>query len=263
MRFITFDPFRTLHIPDVTYVKPELFYDRLELVTQADCLLFPPYWLINTIVYGLGKPVFPSVSTYHLGHDKVEMTRALQAVSPEHIPATFILPNDAVSSGRILDELPFPFVAKTVRSSGGQGVYLIRNPRDWADYRQRHAILYAQQYLAIDRDMRLVVVGDRVIAGYWRRSSGGFRTNVAQGAGIDYAPLPADAVNLVTDLARRLHIDHAGFDVAMVEGRPFLFEFNRLFGNQGLVQQGIRIESHIGAWINRRFPLGPLLDSVD
>ncbi|HAB08463.1 MAG TPA: hypothetical protein DCE38_08360, partial [Alcanivorax sp.] len=34
--------------------------------------------------------------------------------------------------------------------------------------------------------------------------------------------------------ARELGIDHAGFDVAWVEGRPYVLEFNRLFGNRGM-----------------------------
>jgi ribosomal protein S6--L-glutamate ligase len=35
-------------------------------------------------------------------------------------------------------------------------------------------------------------------------------------------------------VAEALDIDHAGFDVAMVDGYPYLLEFNRLFGNTGL-----------------------------
>lgn len=264
MRFVSFDPFRTLHLPDVTYIKPELFFERIELIQQAECLLFPPYWLINTIVYSLRKPVFPSPASYHLGHDKIEMTRAFQAVCPAHIPRTHILPNDQAASDCILSELNFPFVAKAVRSAQGVGVYLIRNRQDWAAYRQAHEVLYVQEQLPIDRDIRIIVVGECVIAGYWRvQPQGGFHNNVAQGGQIRYEPLPAVAVNLVQQVSRQLQIDHAGFDIAMVDGHPYLFEFNRLFGNQGLVQQGVRIESHIADWLNRSQQQPPLKDTAD
>ncbi|WP_308423732.1 ATP-grasp domain-containing protein [Calditerricola satsumensis] len=46
-------------------------------------------------------------------------------------------------------------------------------------------------------------------------------------------------------LARTLGIDHAGFDVAWVDGHPYLLEFNALFGNEALNRLGIRVEEAI------------------
>ena len=252
MRFVSFDPFRTLHIPDVTYIKPEHFHDRLDVISKAECLLFPPYWLINSIVYGLGKPVFPSVASYHLGHDKIEMTRVLRTVCPEHVPHTEILANTPENVRRVPELLPFPFVAKTVKSSRGQGVFLISNRDQWLQYCDSHDVLYVQEKLDIDRDLRLVVIGDSVVAGYWRvQPEGGFLNNVAQGGRLAFDPVPPAAVNLVNRLARQLKIDHAGFDVAMVAGHPYLFEFNRLFGNQGLSEQGLLPGVLIARWLDR------------
>jgi len=38
----------------------------------------------------------------------------------------------------------------------------------------------------------------------------------------------------VTLLATSLGVDHGGFDIAMVGRQPYVFEFNRIFGNRGL-----------------------------
>jgi ribosomal protein S6--L-glutamate ligase len=101
-------------------------------------------------------------------------------------------------------------------------------------------LLYAQEYLPINRDMRLVVIGDQVVTGYWRmQSSDGFRNNIAAGGQVDLSPPHPAAVELVTRVARELNIDHAGFDVAMVGDHPYILEFNRLFGNVGLAEQGV------------------------
>ena len=35
-------------------------------------------------------------------------------------------------------------------------------------------------------------------------------------------------------LLGQLGVDHAGFDIALVDGYPYVLEFNRLFGNKGL-----------------------------
>ena len=84
------------------------------------------------------------------------------------------------------------------------------------------------------RDLRIVVVGHNVVASYWREGSG-FLNNVSQGGRVRTdLPVPDSAVSLVEGLARYLDINHAGFDVAMVDGHPYILEFNRLFGNTGI-----------------------------
>jgi ribosomal protein S6--L-glutamate ligase len=42
----------------------------IHAVKNAIAVLFPEYWQINPLVYALKKRIFPSVPTYHLGHDK-------------------------------------------------------------------------------------------------------------------------------------------------------------------------------------------------
>ena len=64
MRLVTFDPFRTLGLPGVTYVKPEAWRAHAELIRAADWLLFPEYWQVNALIYGMGCRVFPSQASY-------------------------------------------------------------------------------------------------------------------------------------------------------------------------------------------------------
>ena len=232
MSLVSFDPFRTLSLPGVRYIKPEAMHQHLGLLSGARWLLFPEYWQIHTLHYVLKRPIFPSLSTYHLGHDKVEMTRAFQAACPAHIPRTDICPNLRSHQERILDTYAFPFVAKKVRASMGLGVYLIDDAAAFYRYAAENDILYVQEYLPIRRDLRLVLAGARVVHGYWREGDD-FLNNVSRGARIrDDLPVPEVAVNFVETLAAYLDINYAGFDVAMVDGVPMLFEFNRLFGNQ-------------------------------
>lgn len=252
MRLITFDPFRTLGIPGARYLKPELYRDHLAEIRAADWLLFPEYWQVNALVYAHRKRIFPSVAAYHLGHDKVEMTRCLEARWPQHVPRTLIRPSTPHDRDEILDTLGLPLVAKDVRSSEGRGVVLISDEAAWRRYCAERHVLYAQEYLPIDRDLRIVVIGRDVVGSYWRlQPEGGFLCNVAAGGTLSFAPPAAAAVKLVTRIARQLRIDHAGFDVAIVGGHPYVLEFNRLFGNLGLREQGIRpaelIHRHLAA----------------
>jgi ribosomal protein S6--L-glutamate ligase len=235
MKLVSFDALRTLKLPDVTYIKPELFSQQLPLIKSADWVLFPQHWQVNALVYGLQRRIFPSQASYLLGHDKIEMTRAFSAVAPEHVPETLIEANDQIGAERVWDHLPRPFVAKIPRSSMGEGVFLIHNRSDWQRYLAQTPVIYAQEHLPIDRDLRIVYVGNRIVGSFWRlQSAQGFHNNVARGGVIDRSPIPKAARDLVLRLARTLGIDHAGFDIAMVGRHPYVLEFNRLFGNRGL-----------------------------
>ncbi len=235
VRLISFDVFRTLGFPDTSVLKPEAFLRHKSELGEADWVLFPEYWQLNALVHGLKCRVFPSEASYRIGHDKIEMTRAFQTVAPAHTPWTMIEANGPQEREAIWQAMPLPFVAKAPRASMGEGVWLIETREDWQRYCEAAHVLYAQEYLPIDRDIRVVIVGDRVVTAYWRHQAPqGFYNNVARGGRIDNGPVPRAATALALQIARDLDINHAGFDIAMVGDYPYVLEFNRLFGNQGL-----------------------------
>jgi hypothetical protein len=103
MNLISFDPLRTWDVPGVRALKAAEWERHIDALRAADWILFPEYWQVNALVYGLQRPIFPSVSSYHLGHNKVEMTRAFQVTAPRCVPYTRILPRTetAVSPSQI------------------------------------------------------------------------------------------------------------------------------------------------------------------
>ena len=255
MRLITFDALRCLDIAGVRYLKPELMFRHRDDIQAADWILFPDYWQVNSLVYGLRKRIFPSVGSYHLGHDKIEMTRAFWSLCPEQVPQTVILPATPAAVDQVLDNFAFPFVAKEVRNSMGRGVHLIESRSEFTAYCRANQILYVQEYLPIRRDLRVVYVGEQVIGAYWRRGADGeFRNNVARGAEINFDDVPVAAIELVQRVARGLNIDHAGFDVAEVDGHFYLLEFNTLFGTAGLSRRNVSVGRHILDYLERNTP---------
>jgi ribosomal protein S6--L-glutamate ligase len=236
MQLASFDIFRTLGLPNTTNFKPESFLQHRAELQAADWVLFPEYWQLNALIYGLHCRVFPSQASYLIGHNKTEMVRAFTASVPQHTPHTLIRANDESNREWVWREMDAPFVAKLTRSSMGQGVWLIESPGDWRRYCAIADVLYVQEYLPIDRDLRIVVIGNEVVDSYWRlQAARGFYNNVAQGGTVDRdIPVPESALQLVRQVARTLGINHAGFDVAMVGNHPYLLEFNRRFGTQGV-----------------------------
>lgn len=264
MQLVSFDALRSFGIPGVTYLHPQNFLSNLELAGTADWLLFPDYDQLNILLYAVNKGIFPSPATYHLGHDKAQQTRAFQLVFPHHVPETLILQRSEWAREHVLETFDFPFVAKEIRNSMGRGVFLITNRAEWIAYTHNNSVFYAQEFLPIDRDLRLVLIGRKVVASYWRlQCEDGFHNNIAQGGVLKMSRVPVEAATLVEQLAARLGIDHAGFDVAMVDGHPYVLEFNRLFGTAGLAKMGIHLGPLIHAWLSEQQHLIPPLRPRD
>lgn len=256
MNIISFDALRTLHLPSVRYIKPESMFDHLEEIKQADWLLFPQYWQLTALVHGLHKRIFPSLATYLVGHDKIEMTRTFKAIIPNNHPYTEIVSNTPYEAERIWENMTFPFVAKVPKSSMGNGVFLIESIAQWKAYVAGADSLYVQEFLPIDRDMRIVWVGDKIVNGYWRlQSDNGFHNNVSQGGRVEEALIPKEAQDLVAYVANTIGINHAGFDVAMVGGHPYLLEFNRIFGNQGIASLQTDVNNELINYLNEQHVL--------
>jgi [lysine-biosynthesis-protein LysW]--L-2-aminoadipate ligase len=90
-----------------------------------------------------------------------------------------------------LEKIGYPMVIKPVVGSWGRGVMLLKD-RDTADaiieVRELNdgpldRIYYLQEMVKRPpRDIRVIVVGDQVVAAMYRTSSGSFKTNIALGA---------------------------------------------------------------------------------
>jgi ribosomal protein S6--L-glutamate ligase len=253
MNLITFDALRTLHLPGTRYIKPEQLFAHLHRIAEADWVLFAEHWQLPPLLYSLRKRIFPSPASYMIGHSKVETTRAFQALAPDNLPVTLIEGNTPERAERVWERMVPPFVAKIPRSSMGQGVFLIETRAQWQAYLALTPVIYAQEYLPIDRDLRIVWVGRRIIGGYWRlQSSQGFYNNVSQGGSIEHTLIPREAYDLVERLATATGIDYGGFDVAMLGSHPYLIEYNRLFGNAGLAGQQALIDAEILDYLGSR-----------
>ena len=225
MRLLSFNPYRSIGVPET--------------------------WQVNALLYALKARIFPSPASYYLGYNKVEMTRALEALVPDHLPRTLILPATETAVAQAADELTFPLVLKEPRSSMGRGVFLVASRAELADHARRVEVLYCQEYLPLEADLRVVYVGDQVVTAYWRRGGDGFHHNIAAGAEADFADVPAAAVALVAGVARELGINYAGFDVAMVGDHPYLLELNLFFGYTALKAAHIHLGPVILDYLER------------
>ncbi len=77
-------------------------------------------------------------------------------------------------------------------------------------------------------DMRIFVLGNRVLAAMYRRAPPSmWKTNIAQGASpVRIDKLDPEIEEIAIKAAEVLHCDIAGVDIAVVDDKPYVFEVN-------------------------------------
>ncbi len=226
---------RTLGVrPNFTDYSPD---DRRRIM-EASCVYYPSSFYAG-LLSAAGRRTFPGYHTYQCVQDKIRQTALFQMTGIPH-PRTRVFYGRR-QQGRIGDYFDYPFVAKTARGSAmGRGVHLIRGPQELEAYcRDRH-VAYIQEYLPLDRDIRAVVIGGRVVHAYWRLApEGGFLTNLSAGGRIGSDPVPGEALDLARSVARRCRWDDVGVDICRSRGRYYVLEGNMKYGKQGFRHFGI------------------------
>ncbi len=187
----------------------------------------------------MGKPTFPNFHTYKFAQDKIRQTAIFEMKGIPH-PKTHVFYGKK-QQRCILDHFQFPFVAKIPRGSArGTGVFLIETPKDLERYLALGGPAYIQEYLPIDRDMRFVIIGTQIRLAFWRLApKTGFHTNISQGGGICFDPLPDPACELAIETARACGWNDVGIDIAESNGRFYVLEGNMKYGTKGFKAAGI------------------------
>lgn len=121
-----------------------------------------------------------------------------------------------------LEKTGYPLVIKPVIGSWGRGVMAIRDKdtmdavceiRDITD--SPHDRIYYLQELVNrpPRDIRVITVGDQPVAAMYRKSSGGFKTNVALGAEPELCPLTKEIEDLAVKASQAMGGGILGIDM--------------------------------------------------
>lgn len=180
-------------------------------------------------------------------------------------------------------QIGFPAVVKTLSGQKGMGVFLTENRSKFQDLMELMLALGGRDNIILQefisdsrgRDLRVFVVGGRVIACMQRRSTdGNFKANISRG-GIGEAYVVTPEIEwLATETARVLHLDIAGVDL-LFDGSYFkVCEANSSPGFEGLeLSSDVNVAAQIYQYIRIRLgligqteeeptlPPGPLLQN--
>lgn len=224
--------------------------DEQALIRAADKIYYPSAFYAE-LLDTLGKATFPSYHTYKFTQDKIKQT-ALFALAGIAHPFTRVFYGKHQKS-KILHYFNWPFIAKVPRGSAlGKGVFLVESTDQLDRYCQMPGPAYIQEYLPMTRDIRVVVIGRRVVHAYWRIASDGeYRSNLSFGGRIDLDNVPPDALDFALHVAKVCNWDDVGLDICVHQGGYYVLEANMKYGHEGFRQAGIDYDQLMADLISR------------
>lgn len=129
----------------------------------------------------------------------------------------------------IISELGFPLIIKESFGSMGKGVYLIDNEdklRKKCEKVKTKPHLF-QKYIECDsQDIRVIVVGGKVLGAIKRKAVNDFRANVGAGGQTENYVLTEEIKALAIKISQILNLDYCGIDLMKNGDEIYLCEVN-------------------------------------
>lgn len=185
----------------------------------------------------VGHKLFNSATSIELCDDKM-LTLITLANNNIKIPKTISSPllypsveDEKDFINKISDSLTFPIVVKECHGSLGRQVYKADNIEELKTLREKlkHVPHLYQELIqnSFGRDVRVIVVGSRVIASMLRVSESDFRSNINLGGkGYNY-DLPKNFEKAAIKISKILDLDYCGIDFLIGENNePYICEVN-------------------------------------
>ncbi|WP_042223327.1 ATP-grasp domain-containing protein [Oceanobacillus manasiensis] len=182
-------------------------------------------------------PVFNPSRSIEISDDKIATFQEL-AKYDLPIPQTFVAPKVFMKGNTNLEDLHgvsealgFPLIMKEAFGSFGEQVYLIKDEKELMNKAlelQGKPYLY-QEFISssFGKDLRLHVVGDKVVAAMKRQSKNDFRANVSAGGSMQAYVPSAQEEKLAVAATKAIGANFAGVDLLLgVDGQPIICEIN-------------------------------------
>ena len=155
-------------------------------------------------------------------------------------------------------ELGYPVVVKESYGSFGAQVHLAKDRRelDALHGQMRFVPHLCQRFIAASfgRDVRLQVVGTRVVAAMLRRSNTDFRANISAGGHMEPFDPPDAFRKMAVDATGILRADFAGVDILFgADGEPVLCEVNSNAHMRNIYQcTGVNVPYEIAKYLTNQ-----------
>ena len=186
----------------------------------------------------LGIPLFNNYNAIEICDDKMMTHLALASKNitmPITIPGLLCYRKESdieVSTiERVEKILSYPIVVKESFGSLGAGVFLANNRAELTSIMEKVKLRphLFQQFIksSFGTDIRVIIIGGKIISAMKRQSTSDFRSNIELGGVGEPFELPNNFANIAIATANTLNIDYCGIDILFGEdNQPIVCEVN-------------------------------------
>ena len=188
----------------------------------------------------LNVPTLPNSASIEASKDKMYANQIMaQAGLP--IPKT-MLTRFPCKAETVQKQVGFPCVMKVVTGSHGAGVFLCEDAKQFEDLSELISSLEAKSSMIVQeyvkesegRDLRVIVIGGRVVGAMQRKSTdGSFKANISRGGQGEAYDVDDQMELLAIQTAKVLDLDIAGVDLLFHSDGYRICEANSSPGFQG------------------------------
>ncbi len=185
-----------------------------------------------------GIPVFNSPRSLEISIDKYHTSARLEAAGLR-VPPTIVC-QDADTALAAFTALGGDVVVKPLFGSEGRGIVRVSDVEiAWRTFRtleRTQSVLYLQKFIAhAGWDLRVLVLGGRILAAMRRHAPKDWRTNVARGARAETVSVSEEQCELALRAADAVDAQIAGVDLLPgLNGETYVLEVNAVPGWRAL-----------------------------
>lgn len=254
---------------DITSAKPSILYQKRTL-SNIDAII--PRIGASITFYGAAilrqfemMGVYPLNESVAIGRSRDKL-RSLQILSRKGLglPRTSFAHSTKMTKNLIQLVGGAPLVVKLLEGTQGKGVVLAETNKAAESvidaFRELHADFLVQEFVkeASGEDLRLFVIGDKVVASMKRKAkSGEFRSNLHRGGVAEKVKITKTERATAVKAAKAMGLGVAGVDLLRSSTGPKIMEVNSSPGLRGIEEvTGINVAKQIIEYIEKNAKLG-------
>ncbi len=237
----------------------------LDNLRQADAYIWRAdskeerYRIIHDRIYFfekiMKKPIFPDMNMYFAYGDKIKEADIFKYHNIP-TPKTYVTYKKEKALN-IVSKIKYPFILKDAHGYGGNHVYKIDTKKQarkmieiiWSDKGLYHHnatmkdYFYAQEFVAIEKDLRVIIIGNKIACAYWREAQNGdWRSNINQGATANFNNIPKKALDICLKFNKKMKFHWMSYDLLVLKnGDIKMIEFSCNFGIKAPTAAGYKI----------------------
>lgn len=204
----------------------------------------------------MGVTVLNDTSSIEISRDKLQ---TMQVMAAHGLPiAKTLLAKFPINLNVVNENFDYPIVVKKSSGSQGKGVILVDSNdqlEDIGDMLDQKEPIIFQEFLknSKGRDLRVYVIGGRIVASMQRSAAKGFKANVHQGGNVLAYEISPSIEWLVLEAVRLTGLDVAGVDLLFDVDTMKICEINSSPGFEGLERAtGVDVASATVSYIKIR-----------